>query len=74
MSKSALSTFPAKEEEIEKRKSEVKKKVHTLLDRIEDETRRLATIRKVCRFETKVSRNINLEFDPFRWNHVVLWI
>lgn len=46
MSKSALSTFKAKEEEIEKRKMEVKEKVQAQLGRIEEETRRLATIRE----------------------------
>uniref|UniRef100_A0A0V0HQZ0 Putative ovule protein n=1 Tax=Solanum chacoense TaxID=4108 RepID=A0A0V0HQZ0_SOLCH len=48
MSKSALSTFKAKEEEIEKKKLEVKEKVQAQLGRIEEETRRLAIIREVC--------------------------
>lgn len=47
MSKSALSTFRAKEEEIEKKKMEVKEKVQAQLGRIEEETKRLATIREV---------------------------
>lgn len=47
MSKSALSTFRAKEEEIEKKKMEVKEKVQLQLGRIEEETRRLANIREV---------------------------
>ncbi|KAL3825797.1 hypothetical protein ACJIZ3_021826 [Penstemon smallii] len=46
MSNSALSTFKAKEEEIEKRKMEVKERVQAQLGRIEQETRRLATIRE----------------------------
>ncbi|KAK4348402.1 hypothetical protein RND71_031157 [Anisodus tanguticus] len=46
MSKSALSSFRAKEEEIEKKKLEVKEKVQAQLDRIEEETRRLAIIRE----------------------------
>ncbi|CAL5334578.1 unnamed protein product [Camellia sinensis] len=46
MSKSALSTFRAKEEEIEKKKLEVKEKVQLHLGRIEEENRRLATIRE----------------------------
>ncbi|VFQ85240.1 unnamed protein product [Cuscuta campestris] len=46
MSRSALSTFKAKEEEIEKRKLEVKEKVQAQLGRIEEETRRLASIRE----------------------------
>ena len=47
MSKSALSTFRAKEEEIEKKKLEVREKVQVQLGRVEEETRRLATIREV---------------------------
>ncbi|KAJ8532750.1 hypothetical protein K7X08_015639 [Anisodus acutangulus] len=46
MSKSALSSFKAKEEEIEKKKLEVKEKVQAQLGRIEEETRRLAIIRE----------------------------
>ncbi|KAL2554282.1 hypothetical protein Fot_07911 [Forsythia ovata] len=46
MSKSALLTFRAKEEEIEKKKMEVKERVQAQLGRIEEETRRLATIRE----------------------------
>ncbi|KAI3471972.1 hypothetical protein Pfo_028660 [Paulownia fortunei] len=46
MSKSALSTFRAKEEEIEKKKLEVKEKVQAQLGRIEEETKRLAIIRE----------------------------
>lgn len=54
MSRSALSTFKAKEEEIEKRKMEVKERVQAQLGRVEEETRRLAIIREVC-----------LQFHPF---------
>ncbi|GER54251.1 hypothetical protein STAS_31809 [Striga asiatica] len=46
MSKSALATFMAKEEEIEKKKMEVKERVQAQLGRIEEETKRLATIRE----------------------------
>ncbi|GAA0163044.1 hypothetical protein LIER_39513 [Lithospermum erythrorhizon] len=46
MSRSALSNFRAKEEEIEKKKLEVKEKVQAQLGRIEQETRRLAVIRQ----------------------------
>ncbi|KAL3839780.1 hypothetical protein ACJIZ3_024371 [Penstemon smallii] len=46
MAKSALSTFRAKEEEIEKRKMEVKEKVQAQLGRIEEETKRLSIIRE----------------------------
>ncbi|CAA0818860.1 Family of unknown function (DUF662 [Striga hermonthica] len=45
MSRSALATFMAKEEEIEKKKMEVKERVQAQLGRIEEETKRLATIR-----------------------------
>ncbi|CAA3027696.1 Hypothetical predicted protein [Olea europaea subsp. europaea] len=47
MSKSALLTFRAKEEEIQKKKMEVKERVQAQLGRVEQETRRLATIREV---------------------------
>uniref|UniRef100_A0A7N0RGK8 RAB6-interacting golgin n=1 Tax=Kalanchoe fedtschenkoi TaxID=63787 RepID=A0A7N0RGK8_KALFE len=46
MSRSALSTFRAKEEEIEKKKMEVREKVQAQLGRVEEETRRLALIRE----------------------------
>jgi len=45
MSKSVLSTFRAKEDEIEKKKMEVKERVQAQLGRIEEETKRLANIR-----------------------------
>lgn len=48
MSRSALSTFRAKEEEIEKKKLEVREKVQLQLGRVEEETKRLALIREVC--------------------------
>lgn len=47
MSRSALTTFRAKEEEIEKKKLEVKEKVQAHLGRVEEETKRLAMIREV---------------------------
>ncbi|KAF3643234.1 hypothetical protein CQW23_24417 [Capsicum baccatum] len=46
MSRSALSSFKAKEEEIEKRKMEVRERVQAQLGRVEEETRRLAIIRE----------------------------
>lgn len=49
MSRSALSTFRAKEEEIERKKMEVREKVQAQLGRVEEETKRLAMIREVCR-------------------------
>lgn len=45
MSKSALTTFRAKEEEIEKKKLEIREKVQVQLGRVEEETKRLAAIR-----------------------------
>lgn len=47
MSRSALAMFRAKEEEIERRKMEVRDKVHAHLGRVETETKRLAEIREV---------------------------
>ncbi|KAI4300433.1 hypothetical protein L6164_033814 [Bauhinia variegata] len=46
MSRSALSTFKAKEEEIERKKMEVRERVQLQLGRVEEETRRLALIRE----------------------------
>ncbi|XP_074328735.1 uncharacterized protein LOC141666571 isoform X1 [Apium graveolens] len=46
MSNSALSTFKAKEAEIEKKKFEVRERVQAQLGRIQEETKRLADIRK----------------------------
>ncbi|EOY08146.1 Family of Uncharacterized protein function isoform 2, partial [Theobroma cacao] len=47
ISKSALSTFRAKEEEIERKKMEVREKVQLQLGRVEEETKRLAFIREL---------------------------
>jgi hypothetical protein len=47
MSRSALAMFRAKEEEIEKKKMEVRDKVHAHLGRVEEATKRLAEIREV---------------------------
>ncbi|XVF05222.1 hypothetical protein REPUB_Repub05bG0153300 [Reevesia pubescens] len=46
MAKSALALFRAKEEEIERKKMEVRDKVQTYMGRVEDATRRLADIRE----------------------------
>lgn len=46
MSRSAVAMFRAKEEEIEKRKMEVRDKVHAHLGRVEEATKRLAEIRE----------------------------
>ncbi|PAN06286.1 hypothetical protein GQ55_1G247800 [Panicum hallii var. hallii] len=45
-SRSALSLFKEKEEEIERRKLEVRDKVFSMLGRVEEETKRLAFIRQ----------------------------
>ncbi|RRT77150.1 hypothetical protein B296_00012112 [Ensete ventricosum] len=45
-SRTALSTFRAKEEEIEKKKMEVREKVFAQLGRVEEESKRLAVIQK----------------------------
>lgn len=47
MTRSALAAFRAKEEEIERRKVEVREKVEVQLGRVEEETKRLAEIREV---------------------------
>ncbi|KAF5447559.1 hypothetical protein F2P56_033105 [Juglans regia] len=46
MSKSVLVMFRAKEEEIQRKKMEVRDKVHTQLGRVEEATKRLAEIRE----------------------------
>ena len=56
MSRSALAMFRAKEEEIERKKMEVRDKVHAYLGRVEEETKRLAEIREVSVwFSSKLS-------------------
>lgn len=47
MTRTVLSEFKAKESEIERRKMEIRERVQAQLDRVEEETRRLATIREV---------------------------
>lgn len=47
MTRSALSAFRAKEDEIEKRRAEVRQRIQAQLGRVEEETRRLSTIREV---------------------------
>jgi hypothetical protein len=46
-SRSALSVYKAKEEQIERRKMEVREKVFAHLGRVEEESKRLAFIRQV---------------------------
>lgn len=45
--RSALASFRAKEEEIEKKRMEVRERVQAQLGRVEEETKRLATVREV---------------------------
>jgi len=47
LSMKALSAFKAKEEEIEKKKMEIRERVQAQLGRVEDESKRLAMIREV---------------------------
>ncbi|CAN6809818.1 unnamed protein product [Brassica oleracea] len=46
MSRNALSAFRAKEEEIEKKKMEIRERVQAQLGRVEEETKRLVLIRE----------------------------
>ncbi|CAH8264921.1 unnamed protein product [Arabidopsis lyrata] len=46
MTRSALSAFRAKEDEIEKRRMEVRERIQAQLGRVEQETKRLSTIRE----------------------------
>lgn len=50
MTRSALSAFRAKEEEIERKRKEVSDKVQAQLGRVEEETKRLAEIREVIQY------------------------
>lgn len=47
MPRSALSAFRAKEEQIERKKLEVREKVFAQLGRVEEESKRLAEVREV---------------------------
>lgn len=68
VSKLAISTLQAKEEEIERRKMEVKERVELQLGRAEEETRRLAHIwevssmfrKNICDEIHAVTRSTNL--------------
>ena len=56
ISKLAISTFQSKEEEIERKKMEVKEKVELQLGRAEEETRRLAHIWEVSSITRRTSK------------------
>ena len=47
MTRSALSAFKAKEDEIDKRRMEVRERIQAQLGRVKEETRRLSTLREV---------------------------
>lgn len=49
-SRTTLSTFRAKEEQIERKKMEIKERVFAKLGRVEEESKRLAVIRKVSAY------------------------
>lgn len=51
MAKSALALFRAKEEEIERKKMEVRDKVQAYMGRVEEATRRLSDIREVSYYQ-----------------------
>ena|ERR1044072_4160713 len=55
VSKLAISSFQAKEEEIERKKMEVKERVELRLGRAEEETRRLAHIWEVSSMTTRIT-------------------
>ncbi|KAH7553404.1 hypothetical protein JRO89_XS12G0007900 [Xanthoceras sorbifolium] len=65
MSKSALSTFRAKEEEIEKKKLEVREKVQAQLGRVEEESKRLAFIREIDKLFS-MYQELEALADPMR--------
>lgn len=55
MTRSALTAFRAKEEEIERKKAEVRERVQAQLGRVEEETKKLAEIREVSPRSTAFS-------------------
>lgn len=63
MSRSALTTFRAKEEEIERKKLEVREKVQAQMGRVEEETKRLAVIREVRPLKTKEKIHVQIGLD-----------
>ncbi|CAN1353631.1 hypothetical protein LINPERPRIM_LOCUS43191 [Linum perenne] len=69
MSRSVLSNFRAKEEEIERKKTEVRERVQAQLGRVEEETKRLALIREVTvnlSHEISVKQELETLADPMR--------
>lgn len=60
LSKLAIASFQAREEEIEKKKLEVKEKVESQLTRAEEETRRLAHVWEVSSRQLLLWASLNL--------------
>lgn len=67
LSKSALLAFRVKEEEIRKKKMEVREKVHAHLGRVEEETKKLAEIREVCTLTFNLHSTLHLLFKTTFW-------
>lgn len=74
LSKSALLAFRVKEEEIKKKKMEVREKVHAQLGRVEEETKKLSEIREVriiffivCMFILELIKLWNMFLTDFTW-------
>lgn len=65
MSRSVLAMFRAKEEEIQRKKMEVRDKVHAQLGRAEEATKRLAEIREVSRIN--ISKLFYLSAKLRKW-------
>ena len=55
MAKMAIASFQAREEEIERKKMEMKERVESQLNRAEEETRRLAQIWEVTKIHVENS-------------------
>lgn len=76
LSRSALAMFRAKEEEIEKKKMEVRDKVHAQLGRVEEETKRLAEIREVSSDHIAIDHSVvyNVHFHYKYTNQWLDWV
>lgn len=63
LSKLAIASFQAREEEIERKKMEVKEKVESQLSRAEEETRRLAHVWEVSPVHPIWGKKINFNLN-----------
>ncbi|AED90639.1 transcriptional activator (DUF662) [Arabidopsis thaliana] len=64
LSMKALSAFKAKEEEIEKKKMEIRERVQAQLGRVEDESKRLAMIREELEgFADPMRKEVTMETE-----------